>query len=129
GIHDIELAAPHHVVDLARLADSNGTDPNKYRLGIGQDEMGFPAPDEDIVTLGAAAALRLIERNGSEGIRTLLFATESGVDQSKAAGVSVHRLLGLPNSVRVTEFKQACYSGTAALQAGIGIVSRFPEER
>src|SRR5690606_13380750 len=23
----------------------------------------------------------------------------------------------------------ACYSGTAALQAGIGIVSRFPEER
>lgn len=129
GIHDIELAAAHHVVDLASIAESNGTDPNKYHLGLGQDQMGFPAPDEDIITMGAAAALRLIERNGAEGIRTLLFATETGVDQSKAAGVSVHRLLGLSNDVRVTEFKQACYGGTAALQAAIGIVSRFPGER
>ncbi|MGJ0203637.1 hydroxymethylglutaryl-CoA synthase [Leucobacter sp. gxy201] len=129
GIHDLEISSAHHVIDLARLAESNGTDPNKYHLGLGQDEMGFPAPDEDIVTMGATAAQRIIERNGFEGIRTLLFATETGVDQSKAAGVSVHKLLGLPNHVRVTEFKQACYGGTAALQAALGIVSRFPEER
>ncbi|WP_449277248.1 hydroxymethylglutaryl-CoA synthase [Leucobacter sp. GX24907] len=129
GIHDIELATAHYVVDLARIAESNGTDPNKYRLGLGQDEMGFPAPDEDIVTMGAAAARPIIERNGAEGIRTLLFATESGVDQSKAAGVAAHRLLGLPSNVRVTEFKQACYGGTAALQAAVGIVSRAPGER
>ncbi|MFT4232770.1 MAG: hydroxymethylglutaryl-CoA synthase [Leucobacter sp.] len=129
GIHDLELATAHHVVDLTTLAEANGTDPAKYHLGLGQDQMSFPAPDEDIITMGAAAALPIIERNGIEGIRTLLFATESGVDQSKAAGVSARRLLGLPSSVRVTEFKQACYGGTAALQAAIGIVSRFPGER
>lgn len=129
GIHDLELATAHHVVDLTRLAEAGGTDPAKYHLGLGQDQMSFPAPDEDIITMGASAALPLLERNGIEGLRTILFATESGVDQSKAAGVSVHHLLGLPRHVRVTEFKQACYGGTAALQAAIGIVSRFPDER
>lgn len=129
GIDDIELVTSHFVVDLADLAEVNGTDPAKYRLGLGQDELSFPAPDEDIVTMGAAAALPIIERSGSAGIRTLLFATESGVDQSKAAGIAVHHLLGLPSQVRVVEFKEACYSGTAALQAAIGIVARNPDER
>jgi hydroxymethylglutaryl-CoA synthase len=129
GIDDIELATAHHVVDLSTLAEATGTDPNKFRLGLGQDQFSFPAPDEDAVTMGAAAAAPIIERCGTEGIRTLLFATESGIDQSKAAGISVHKLLGLPSQVRVTEFKEACFAGTAALQAAIGIVSRNPGER
>lgn len=129
GIHDLEITTTHHVVELDDLAHSNGTDPAKFRLGLGQDQFSFPAPDEDIVTMGAAAALPIIERHGTEGIRTVMFATESGVDQSKAAGVPVQRLLGLPSQVRVVELKQACYGGTAALQAAIGIVSRNPNER
>lgn len=129
GIQDLELATAHHVVSLDALAEHGGVDPAKYHLGLGQDEFGFPAPDEDIVTMAAAAAARLLARSGADGIRTLLFATESGVDQSKAAGVSVHRLLGLPPQVRVVEFKQACYGGTAALQAALGIVARHPAER
>ncbi|WP_166968657.1 hydroxymethylglutaryl-CoA synthase [Brevibacterium atlanticum] len=129
GIDDIELATAHHVVDLSALAEAAGTDPNKFRLGLGQDQFSFPAPDEDAVTMGAAAAAPIIERCGTEGIRTLLFATESGIDQSKAAGISVHKLLGLPSQVRITEFKEACFAGTAALQAAIGIVSRNPGER
>ena len=129
GIHDLELATTHYVVDLGALAEAADINPNKYRIGLGQDEMSFPAPDEDIVTMGAAAALSILQRHGTDGVRTLIFATESGVDQSKSAGVYVHRLLGLPPQVRVVEFKQACYSGTAALQAAIGIISRSPAER
>lgn len=129
GIHDLEITTTHHVVELDDLAHSNGTEPAKFRLGLGQDQFSFPAPDEDIVTMGAAAALPIIQRHGADGIRTVLFATESGVDQSKAAGVPVQRLLGLPSQVRVVELKQACYGGTAALQAAIGIVSRNPNER
>ena len=129
GIHDLELATSHHVLDLGLLAVSNGTDPDKYRIGIGQDEMSMPAPDEDVVTMGASAALPLLQRHGTDGIRTLLFATETGLDQSKAAGVWVHQLLGLPADVRTVELKQACYSATAALQAAIGIIARSPEEK
>lgn len=129
GIHDLELATAHHVLDLGLLAEANGTDPNKYRIGIGQDEMSMPAPDEDVVTMGASAALPLLHRHGTEGIRTLLFATETGLDQSKAAGIWVHQLLGLPAHVRTVELKQACYSATAAVQAAIGIIARSPEEK
>ncbi|WP_336659953.1 hydroxymethylglutaryl-CoA synthase [Leucobacter sp. USHLN153] len=129
GIHDIELASTHHVLDLAALAATTGVDPDKYRIGLGQDEFSVPAPDEDIVTMGATAALAVLDRNGLEGVRTLLFATESGIDHSKAAGVFVHQLLGLPPQVRVAEIKQACYGGTAAIQAAIGIVQRNPRER
>jgi len=129
GIHDLEMATGHHVVELADLAEFSGVAPGKYILGLGQSQMSVLSEDEDIVTMGAAAALPLLERNGTEGIRTLLFATESGVDQSKAAGVAALRLLGLPSNVRVVEMKQACYGGTAALQAAVGIVARSPEER
>ena len=85
GIHDLEMATGHHVVELADLAEFSGVAPGKYILGLGQSQMSVLSEDEDIVTMGAAAALPLLERNGTEGIRTLLFATESGVDQSKAA--------------------------------------------
>ncbi len=129
GIHDLEVATTHHVLDLAVLAAARGVDPDKYRIGLGQHEMSMPAVDEDVVTLGAAAALPLIERHGTEGIRTLLFATESGVDQSKSAAAWTHRLLGLPPQVRVVELKQACYAGTAALQTALGIVARSPTEK
>lgn len=129
GIDDIELSTTHHVVRLDDFAEANGTDPNKFRLGLGQDEFSFPAPDEDIVTMAAAAAAPIIERSGTEGIRTMLFATESGTDQSKAAGMAVHSLLGLPSQMRIVEFKEACYSATAALQAAVGIVTRSPGQR
>lgn len=129
GIDDLELATTHHVLDLGTLAEAHGIDPNKFRVGIGQDQMSMPAPDEDVVTMAATAAKALLERTGTKGVRTLLFATESGVDQSKAAGLWVHSLLDLPSQVRVVEFKQACYGATAALQAAIGMIARSPGER
>lgn len=95
GIHDLSIATASRVLDLALLAERAGIDPDKYRIGLGQDQMSVPAPDEDIVTMAAAAALPIVERHGASGIRTVLFATESGVDQSKSAAVFVHELLGL----------------------------------
>lgn len=129
GIHDISFATAHQVLDLSELAEHQGIDVNKYYVGIGQSEMSMPAADEDIVTMGAEAAGRIIDRHGAEGIRTLLFATESGIDQSKSAGVFVHGLLGMGENCRVVELKQACYSATAALQFALGIVARDPREK
>ncbi|WP_029145844.1 hydroxymethylglutaryl-CoA synthase [Microbacterium luticocti] len=134
GIHDLAFATAHQVLDLAVLAEHSGVDVGKYYVGIGQSEMSVPCADEDIVTMGAGAAAqildRLRERDGTtDGIRTLLFATESGIDQSKSAGVFVHSLLGMGENCRVVELKQACYSATAALQFALGIVARDPREQ
>lgn len=129
GIHDLSVATASRVLDLDLLAAYTGVDPDKFRFGLGQERMSVPAPDEDIVTMAAAAALPIIERHGRDDIRAVLFATESGIDQSKSAAVFVHELLGLPRSCRVVEFKHACYGGTAALQAALGLIAREPGAR
>jgi len=127
GISDLAFATSHQVLDLQQLADAQGIDVGKYYIGIGQSQMSVPFADEDIVTMGAEAAAQILER--TDGIRTLLFATESGIDQSKSAGVFVHGLLGMGEHCRVVELKQACYSATAALQFALGIVARDASEK
>ncbi|MGW4841495.1 hydroxymethylglutaryl-CoA synthase [Nocardia brasiliensis] len=129
GIHDIALATGHYAMDLAELARHNGVDVNKYYIGLGQTSQTVPATDEDIVTMAAAAAKQIVAEHGVEGIRTILFATETGIDQSKAAAVYVQDLIGLPAATRAVELKQACYGGTSALQLAAGIVARDPEQR
>ncbi|MEM7295799.1 MAG: hydroxymethylglutaryl-CoA synthase [Pseudomonadota bacterium] len=126
GIEDISFYVPRHYIDLATLAERHGVDPAKFSRGIGQEKIAMPSHDEDVVTLAAEAAKPLVERCDPADITTVLFATESGIDQSKAAGIYVHRLLGLHPNCRIVELKQACYSGTAALQMACGLVARAP---
>jgi hydroxymethylglutaryl-CoA synthase len=129
GIHDLSFATTEFVLPHAELAAHNGTDIGKYHVGIGQRSMSVPAADEDIVTMAAAAAAPITARHGTDQIRTVVFATETSIDQAKSAGVYVHSLLGLPTSARVVELKQACYGGTAGLQFAIGLVRRNPSQR
>ena len=128
GIEDLGFATASNVFPLAALAEANGVDVGKYHIGIGQEAMSVPGPDEDVVTMGAAAAAPLLAGRDLSRIRNLLFATESGVDQSKSAGVFAHALLGLGPACRVVELKQACYGATSALQMAAGIVARNPEQ-
>ncbi|WP_433574948.1 hydroxymethylglutaryl-CoA synthase [Nocardia brasiliensis] len=128
GIHDIAFATTNYVLDLDELARHTGTDPDKYHLGLGQDAMSIPAADEDIVTLAAAAAAPVLQRHGTANLRTVLLATETAVDQSKAAALYLHPLLDLPSTTRIVELKQACYSATAALQFAAGLIARDATE-
>ncbi|MEV0031974.1 hydroxymethylglutaryl-CoA synthase [Nocardia sp. NPDC050793] len=129
GIHDLSFATTHYALDHGVLAERLGVDPDKFYLGIGQEKMSVAAADEDIVTIAAAAAKPILDRHGVDNIRTVLLATESGVDQSKAAGLYLHPLIGLPNTARVVELKQACYGGTAGLQFAAGLIARDPSQR
>jgi hydroxymethylglutaryl-CoA synthase len=124
GIHDLSLATAEYVLTHETLAAQNGSNVAKYHTGIGQRSMSVPAVDEDIVTMAAAAAAPIVARHGADRIRTIVFATETSLDQAKAAGIHVHSLLGMRSATRVVELKQACYSGTAALQFAIGLVRR-----
>ncbi|WP_151669740.1 hydroxymethylglutaryl-CoA synthase [Nitrincola schmidtii] len=129
GIDEISFYTSSYYLDLRTLAEQQQTELEKYYVGIGQEKMGMAAPDEDIVTMAANAALPIIERVGRDAIDTLLFATETGIDQSKSAGVYVHRLLDMHSNCRVVELKQACYSATAALQMACALVARKPNSK
>ncbi|MGB0205402.1 MAG: hydroxymethylglutaryl-CoA synthase [Neptuniibacter sp.] len=129
GIDEISFYTSNYFLDLRTLAEVQQIESDKYYTGIGQEKMSMAAPDEDVVTMAANAAKQVIDRVGVDCISSLLFATETGVDQSKAAGVYVHRLLGLNSNCRVVELKQACYSATAAIQMACALVARQPEKK
>ncbi|CUI60591.1 hydroxymethylglutaryl-CoA synthase [Cognatishimia activa] len=129
GISAISFYTPHRYIGLETLAEHHGIDPEKFSKGIGQEKIAMPGHDEDIVTMAAEAAKPIIDRYGADGIDTVLFATETGIDQSKSAGIYVHQLLGLPANCRNVELKQACYSATPALQMACSYVARKPDRK
>lgn len=127
GIDAMRWYTPPFSLDLSSLAHARGIDPDKFSIGLGQQTMSVMPPDEDVVTMAAHAACELLQ--DKERISMLLFATESGIDQSKAAGLWVHHLLGLSPQCRVVELKQACYSATCALQLATSYLFTHPQER
>lgn len=129
GIDSLAMYTSRYAMDLATLAAARGIDPEKFHTGLGQLSMSVPPPGEDVVTMAANAAHQALRDIDTNEIELVLFATESGIDQSKSAGIYVHGLLGLPTRCRVVELKQACYSGTAALQLALPFLRENPDKK
>lgn len=127
GIDSIHFYTPQVYLDLEDLAQARQTAVDKFKIGIGQEKMSLIEPFEDIVTMAAEAAYDLIKGNESK-IGLVLFATESGIDFSKAASIYLHALLGLQPHCRVLEVKQACYAATGALMLAKDYVYQHPEQ-
>ncbi|HLR24191.1 MAG TPA: hydroxymethylglutaryl-CoA synthase [Candidatus Avipropionibacterium sp.] len=129
GIDKVGFYSPHYYVDMEDLAKARGDDPAKYTIGIGQDEMAVAPITQDAVTLAGNAALQILTDEDREQIDLVLFATETGVDHSKSAGVYLHELLGLKREARSIELKQACYAATAGIQLARGHIALNPESK
>lgn len=128
GIDKIGFNTSSYYLDLTDLANARGVDPNKYLIGIGQEKQAVILPSQDIVTMGTMAADQMLTDEDRQKVTTIIVATESGIDNSKASAIYVKTLLGLGDFVRTIEFKEACYAGTAAIQAAKGLVSANPAE-
>lgn len=129
GIDKIGFYTPHLYVDMNKLAVARNVEPEKFTIGIGQDEMSVAPLTQDPVTLAANAALTILDDESREKIDLVLFGTETGIDHSKAAGIYVHRLLHLQPNARTVELKQACYSATAAIQLAKGHIALHPDKK
>lgn len=129
GIDTLAIYTSRYALDLSVLAAARNIDADKYHIGLGQYIMSVAPPGEDIVTMAANAGYEALRQVDTKDIDMLLFATESGIDQSKAAGLFVHELLDLPARCRVVELKQACYSATAALQLALPYLRVNPHKK
>ncbi|WEJ62086.1 hydroxymethylglutaryl-CoA synthase [Thiomicrorhabdus lithotrophica] len=129
GIDLIHFATADYYLGLDTFAAEKHIDVEKFTIGIGQEKMSIAPPDEDVVSLAAKAAAPILRQIDTNEISAVLFATETGVDQSKSAGVFLHGLLGLPNRCRVVEFKHACYAGAAALQMATTMIRANSKEK
>lgn len=129
GIDQLEFYAPSTYLDLTELADARQVDPNKYLIGIGQSQQAVIPVTQDVVTMAANAASRVINDANRDKIAMVLFGTESGIDHSKSAAMYLKRLLQLPDNIRAIELKQACYGATAGVQFARDYVALHPEQQ
>jgi hydroxymethylglutaryl-CoA synthase len=127
GIDAINFYTPQVYLDLSDLAVARQAAVDKFKVGIGQEKMSLIEPFEDIVTMAAEASVSLVKGREND-IGLLLFATESGIDFSKSAGVYLHALLKLNPHCRVLEVKQACYAATGALMLAKDYVAAHPNK-
>lgn len=129
GIDKMSFFTPPTYVDMVELAHARDVDPNKYLIGIGQEKMAIATASYDIVAMATNAAAQILTDEDKDQIDMVVFATESGVDHSKAAATWVHELLGIQPYARVIELKQACYSATAGIQSAIAHIALKPESK
>ena len=129
GIDKIGFATSPYVLRLEDLAAARDTDPEKLSKGLLLKEQSVAPITEDIVTLAATAADDILTDEDKEAIDMVILATESGIDQSKAAAVFVHGLLDIQPFARSFEMKEACYAATAALDYAKLHVEKFPQSK
>ncbi len=123
GIDAIEIRTGKLELDLPNtFAPAKGEDPEKYTKGLGLNASSFPDSYEDIVTMGANAAHRLMEHEGLEpnDIGRIDVATESSFDNSKPVSTYIAGCLeavydeGFSHANK-GERKFACVSGTQSI--------------
>lgn len=129
GIDKIGFAAPDYVLDLADLAVARSIDPNKYKVGLLQSEMAIAPVTQDSITLGARAAASILSDEDKKAIDMVIVGTESSLDQSKAAAVWIHGLLGIQPFARSIEIKEACYGATAGLSLAKSHIAQHPNAK
>ena len=123
GIDGISIWTGKLKLDLAdTFASAQGTDPDKYTKGLGLYASSLPDVYEDIVTMGANAAHRLMKRKGVSPaeIGRIDVATESAFDKSKPVSTYVAGCLEQVfdedfRHANKGERKFACISGTQSL--------------
>ena len=80
GIDKIGFFTPNKYVDMVDLAHARNQDPNKFLIGIGQNEMSVADQTQDAVSMGINATMRYINRIDKDKVGLLVFGTESSVD-------------------------------------------------
>ena len=129
GIDKIGFATSQYVLNMADLALARGAEPEKFSKGLMLDATSITPITEDIVTLASDAAADILNDDDKKAIDMVIVATESSIDQSKAAAVYVHSLLGIQPFARSFEMKEACYAATAGLNYAKLHVAAHPESK
>jgi hydroxymethylglutaryl-CoA synthase len=132
GLSGMSLYVPAPRVSLEAWCGWTGNAWDKTRSVVGKS-FRCPAPHENVYTMAATAALRLIQRYDVDPARVgyLALGTESSTDNS-AGAVIVRGMLDrkleelglgrLSRELEVPEFKHACLGGIYALKAALRYV-------
>ena len=141
GIGDIAFQAPKLYLPIEDLAKARGIEYAKLRFGLGLEQMSVCDSDEDIVTLSAEAALKLVRQRSLQpkDIGRIYMGTESSIDGSKPISSYVHGLLSKefenmgygPSALLhtdVIDMTFACIGAVDAMQNSLDYVASNPDK-
>ncbi|CAD8162824.1 unnamed protein product [Paramecium octaurelia] len=117
GIEAIEIYFPKTYVNQAELELFDNVSQGKYTVGLGQVNMAFVRPFEDVNTMALTVVTNLLEKYQINPalIGRLEVGTESLLDKSKSTKTTLMRLFGENTNIEGVTSINACYGGTNAL--------------
>jgi polyketide biosynthesis 3-hydroxy-3-methylglutaryl-CoA synthase-like enzyme PksG len=128
GIEAINAYVGRALLDTRMLSRARGLDMSRFD-NLMMDGKSVSLPCEDPVSNAVNAAKPLVDaltEAERRRIELVVVGTESGIDFAKPISTYVQHYLGLGTACRSFEVKHACYGGTAALRAAMGIVAGTP---
>lgn len=129
GIDKIGFSTSQYRLEMADFAAARGEEVSKFHKGLMIDCISISPITEDIVTLAASAASQILTDEDKATIDLIIIGTETGIDQSKAASVFLHSLLGIQPFARSIEMKEACYAATAGLDYAKAHLAKHPDSK
>jgi hydroxymethylglutaryl-CoA synthase len=120
GIVGYGASIPCHRIKAAEIARVWGR--SGKRLPV--EEKAVAGPDEDVVTIGAEAAVYALRRAGIDPSKlgAVLVGTESKPYAVKPSSTLVAAAIGAPPTILAADYEFACKAGTEAFQTCIGLV-------
>ncbi len=137
GIDAIQFDIPKIYLPISTLAVNRNIDPDKLTKGLGLQKMSFLDVNQDVITLGANALVKLIEQENINltEIAKIYVGTESSVDGSKPIATYLLSLLESKfgeNSLQhcdVVDLTFACIGAVDALQSCVDYVRLNPTRK
>jgi 3-hydroxy-3-methylglutaryl CoA synthase len=126
GIDSIAFSAPKTYVDIEELALKRNVDPDKYKKGLLLREMRFPAPDEDIISIGLKAGYHALNKGDIDpmDIDAVFVGTETITYAVKSVSNIFAELLGISPNSMTQDIYNACAGGTLAILNAIALIEK-----
>ncbi|XGW03853.1 hypothetical protein V3C99_015195 [Haemonchus contortus] len=117
GISAIEIYFPKNVVNQTDLEQFDSCAKGKYTIGLGQEQMGFCADNEDVVSISLTVTDGLLRKYNIDpySIGFLAVGTETLIDKSKSVKTELMRLFRDNSDIEGVDVKNACFGGTQAV--------------
>ena len=137
GIDALQFDVPKIYLPISILANNRNIEADKLTKGLGLEKMSFLDVNQDIVSLGANALLKLITQenlNLSE-ISKIYVGTESGLDNSKPVASYILNLIeqklgsNALQNCDVVDLTFACIGAVDAMQTCVDYIRLHPTKK
>jgi hydroxymethylglutaryl-CoA synthase len=137
GIDAIQFDIPKLYLSIQELAENRNIEADKLTKGLGLQKMSFLDVQQDVITMGANALLKLIEQESinPSKIAKIYVGTESGIDNSKPIASYLISLIeqklgaNVFQNCDVVDLTFACIGAVDALQSCVDYIRLNPSKK